>query len=196
LSSWADYFRVFSAGVELGGVSVYLAEIATPGHKGFYCAWQSASQQLAVITAASLGVALSLILPPETMSVWGWRIPFLLGCLIIPFLFWLRRSLAETKAFPGAQEPPTMSAIFAFARNELENHRRRDDALHDDHCLLLFHYGLHADIWREGPALTNRQSLFVTFCVGLSNFIWLPIGGAISDKIGRRPCSSSSLSLL
>ena len=26
----------FSAGVELGGVSVYLSEIATPGNKGFY----------------------------------------------------------------------------------------------------------------------------------------------------------------
>ena len=29
--------------------------------------------------------------------------------------------------------------------------------------------------------------LIVTVCVGLSNFIWLPIGGAISDRIGRRP---------
>src|SRR6185295_18618068 len=28
----------FSAGVELGGVSVYLSEIAKPGHKGFYVA--------------------------------------------------------------------------------------------------------------------------------------------------------------
>src|SRR5690242_2961364 len=45
----------FSAGVELGGVSVYLSEIATPGHKGFYVSWQSASQQFAVILAASLG---------------------------------------------------------------------------------------------------------------------------------------------
>ena len=26
-----------SAGVELGGVSIYLAEIATPGNRGFYC---------------------------------------------------------------------------------------------------------------------------------------------------------------
>src|SRR6267154_937476 len=31
----------FSAGMELGGVSVYLSEIATPGHKGFYVSWQS-----------------------------------------------------------------------------------------------------------------------------------------------------------
>jgi MFS family permease len=49
----------FSAGVELGGVSVYLAEIATPGHKGFYVSWQSASQQVAVMLAAILGVALN-----------------------------------------------------------------------------------------------------------------------------------------
>src|ERR1700732_515882 len=34
----------FSAGMELGGVSVYLSEIATPGHKGFYVSWQSGSQ--------------------------------------------------------------------------------------------------------------------------------------------------------
>ena len=39
----------FSAGVELGGVSVYLSEMATPGHKGFYVSWQSASQQVAVM---------------------------------------------------------------------------------------------------------------------------------------------------
>src|SRR5579871_3168998 len=42
----------FSAGVELGGVSVYLSEIATKGNKGFYCSWQSGSQQVAVVFAA------------------------------------------------------------------------------------------------------------------------------------------------
>src|SRR5437868_9163835 len=36
-------FQGFSAGVEIGGVSVYLSEIATPGKKGFFVAWQSAS---------------------------------------------------------------------------------------------------------------------------------------------------------
>lgn len=46
----------FSAGVELGGVSVYLAEIATPGKRGFFVSWQSASQQVAVVFAGLLGV--------------------------------------------------------------------------------------------------------------------------------------------
>src|SRR5262249_38435416 len=81
----------FSAGMELGGVSVYLAEIATPGHKGFYVSWQSGSQQVAVMFAASVGVMLNAVLPAEKMQQWGWRVPLLLGCSIIPFLFHLRR---------------------------------------------------------------------------------------------------------
>ncbi len=59
----------FSAGVELGGVSVYLAEIATPGRKGFYVSWQSASQQVAVMVAGVLGVVLSQ--HPEPAGRWA-----------------------------------------------------------------------------------------------------------------------------
>src|SRR6202023_2045308 len=60
----------FSAGMELGVVSVYLSEIATPGHKGFYVSWQSGSQQVAVMFAALVGVMLSSALPPQKMMQW------------------------------------------------------------------------------------------------------------------------------
>src|ERR1700758_3999321 len=86
----------FSAGVELGGVSVYLSEIATPGHKGFYVSWQSGSQQVAIIVAALIGYILNKMLMPADISDWGWRVPFLIGCLIVPFVFYIRRSLEET----------------------------------------------------------------------------------------------------
>src|SRR5205823_12728198 len=74
----------FSAGVELGGVSVYLSEIATPGHKGFYVSWQSASQQCAVVFAAAIGVLLGSLLTRAQMESFGWRTPLLVGCAIIP----------------------------------------------------------------------------------------------------------------
>src|SRR5271168_4580112 len=35
--------------------------------------------------------------------------------------------------------------------------------------------------------LTETDSLIVTFCVAVSNFIWLPVMGALSDRIGRKP---------
>jgi MFS transporter, MHS family, citrate/tricarballylate:H+ symporter len=86
----------FSAGVELGGVSVYLSEMATPGHKGFYVAWQSGSQQVAIIVAAVIGYGLNKYLTPPEISDWFWRVPFFVGCLIVPFIFVIRRSLEET----------------------------------------------------------------------------------------------------
>src|SRR5918911_650559 len=82
----------FSAGVELGGVSVYLAEMATPGNKGFYVSWQSGSQQVAVMVAAIIGYVLNHALTSAAMNDWGWRVPFFIGCAIVPFLFYIRTS--------------------------------------------------------------------------------------------------------
>ena len=35
--------------------------------------------------------------------------------------------------------------------------------------------------------LGNKDSLIVTLCVGASNLFWLPVMGALSDSVGRRP---------
>jgi MHS family citrate/tricarballylate:H+ symporter-like MFS transporter len=35
--------------------------------------------------------------------------------------------------------------------------------------------------------LADIDNLIVTLCVGASNFILLPLGGALSDRVGRRP---------
>jgi len=177
----------FSAGVELGGASVYLSEMATPGHRGFYCAWQSASQQVAVVFAALLGVTLSAVIPPEGMAMWGWRLPFFIGSLIVPLLFWLRRSLAETDAFLAQKRHPAISEILAALASNWKI--VGIGVLFSTMTTVCFYlitaytptYGI------EVLHLTSRQSLMVTFCVGMSNFFWLPTGGAISDRVGRRP---------
>lgn len=177
----------FSAGVEVGGASVYLSEMATPGHRGFYCAWQSASQQVAVVFAALLGVALSAIVPPEGMIAWGWRVPFFIGCMIVPLLFWLRRSLAETEAFLAQKRHPGISEILASLGS---NWKIVVVGVFLSTMTTVCFYLITAYTPTYGIEvlhLTSRESLMVTLCVGLSNFFWLPTGGAISDKIGRRP---------
>ena len=61
----------FSAGVELGGVSVYLSEMAPPGQKGFYVSWQSASQQVAIVVAALIGFAIAKLMAPADVAGLG-----------------------------------------------------------------------------------------------------------------------------
>jgi MFS family permease len=177
----------FSAGVELGGVSVYLAEMATPGHRGFYVSWQSASQQVAVVFAALLGVALSSLLRPEQMTQWGWRVPMLVGCTLLPFLFMIRRSLQETDAFLARTHHPTPREIL------------RSIATHWPLVLIgmmlattttVAFYTITAYTPTFGKTtlhLSSQANLTVTLCVGLSNLFWLPIMGALSDRVGRRP---------
>ncbi|HKW32557.1 MAG TPA: MFS transporter [Candidatus Acidoferrum sp.] len=177
----------FSAGMELGGVSVYLSEIAAPGRKGFYVSWQSASQQVAVMFAALIGVTLSALLPSEAMTVWGWRVPLLLGCVIIPVLFHLRRSLLETNEFVAHKHHPSASEIL---RSVTANWRLVAIGTMLVTMTTVSFYMITAYTPTFGNSvlhLRSKDSLIVTLCVGASNLFWLPIMGALSDRVGRRP---------
>ena len=176
-----------SAGVELGGVSVYLSEIATPGNKGFYVSWQSGSQQVAVAFAALLGVLLNHSLPAGTMQEWGWRIPLVIGCAIIPFLFLMRRSLEETEAFLARAHRPTTRQVFAsMARNwRIVALGMLMVTMTTVSFYLITAYT--PTFGRRVLHLADGDALLVTLCVGLSNLFWLPVAGAVSDRVGRRP---------
>jgi MFS family permease len=187
----------FSAGVELGGVSVYLAEIAPPGQKGFYVSWQSASQQVAVICAALFGVLLHSHLPPAQMAQWGWRVPLLAGCLLLPFLLLIRRSLPETEAFLARKRHPTTAEILrsVAANGPLVLIGTMLVTMTTVSFYMITAYT--PTFGADALHLSSHGTLLVTLCVGLSNLVWLPIMGALSDRVGRRPllllCTSLAL---
>ena len=176
----------FSAGAELGNVSVYLAEIAPPGRKGFYVSWQSASQQVAVVVAALVGIALSSLLGPAQLAAWGWRVPLALGCAVIPFLFLLRRNLRESDEFAARPAPATTREIARVLW------RGRAAVLGGIALVLMTTVSFYM-ITAYTPTfgallhLPERDNLWVTAGVGASNLVWLPIMGSLSDRIGRRP---------
>ena len=177
----------FSAGVELGGVSVYLSEMATPGHKGFYVSWQSASQQVSIVLAALLGYGLNKTLSAGQVSDWGWRVPFLVGCLIVPFLFLIRRSLQETPEFLARVRRPSAQEVFrSLAANwKVVLLGALLVSMTTTSFYLITVYT--PTFGRNVLKLSEVDSLLVTICVGVSNFFWLPVMGALSDRVGRRP---------
>ena len=177
----------FSAGVELGGVSVYLAEMATPGHKGFYVSWQSASQQVAIIVAAFIGFVLNATMAHDTIAAWGWRIPFFIGCMIVPFLFVIRRSLQETEEFMARKHRPNAGEIF---RSMVHNWNIVVAGMMLVVMTTVSFYLITVytpTFGRSVLRLSAGDSLVVTFCIGLSNLFWLPVMGALSDRVGRKP---------
>jgi MFS transporter, MHS family, citrate/tricarballylate:H+ symporter len=177
-----------SAGVEVGGVSIYLAEIAGKGNRGFYCSWQSASQQCAVVFTATIGLILTRTITGTQMSSWGWRVPLFIGCLIIPLILRLRQSLAETPAFREMPLPPRTST--ELLRVLVSNWRIVTLGIMLSVFTTTFFYLITAytpTFGRQELHLDSASTFLVTLCVGVSNFLWLPISGAMSDRIGRKP---------
>src|SRR5262249_45759931 len=107
--------------------------------------------------------------------------------LILPFLFLIRRSLAETEVFLERGHRLTASEVL------------RSVALHWPRVLLgmmlvtmttVSFYLITACTPTFGPErlqLTAKRSLVVTLWVGLSNLLWLPVMGARADRVGGRP---------
>lgn len=176
----------FSAGVELGGVSVYLSEMATPGNKGFYVSWQSASQQVAIMASAIIGYLLSQWLTPVQIGAWGWRVPFFIGCMIVPVIFVIRRSLQETDEFLARKHHPSfreiLQSIGANWRIVLAGMMMVVMTTVSFYLITVYTPTFGKSVLR----LSTADSLLTTFCVGMSNFFWLPVMGALSDKVGRK----------
>lgn len=105
----ARLIQGFSTGGEMGPATAFLMESAPARQRYFFGSWQLASQNMGSIVSGLLGLTLALSLSDAASRAWGWRIAFLLGILIAPVGFYLRRQLEETLAAEDAHG--SMSAV-------------------------------------------------------------------------------------
>lgn len=177
----------FSAGAESGTASVYLSEIAPPGKKGLFVSFQTCSQQVAVIFASILGIALRLNLSAEQMQSWGWRVPFLVGSLLIPLLLYMRRTLQETPAFEAKKTHPSMRQVWSTL---LVNWRIVGTAIMMITLTAVMFYLITAympTFGKEVLKLAPMDGFIVTVCLGIANLMWMPLMASLSDRIGQAP---------
>jgi predicted MFS family arabinose efflux permease len=126
-------------------------------------------------------------MPAQAMTDWGWRIPFIVGCLIVPFVFLIRRSLQETEAFLARKHRLAASEIY---RSMIVNWRIVLLGMAMVLMTTVSFYLITAytpTFGKEVLKLSSSDVFIVTLCIGLSNLIWLPLMGALSDRIGRWP---------
>ncbi|GLH75829.1 MFS transporter [Bradyrhizobium sp. SSBR45G] len=95
----ARLIQGFSAGGEFGSASAMLIEFAPEGRKGLYGSFQTVSQALAFALGAMMAVTLGKTLSAADFASWGWRVPFILGILIGPVGWYLRRRCDESPEF-------------------------------------------------------------------------------------------------
>ena len=92
------------AGGEYGGAVSLMTEFAPRGKRGLYGAWQSFTVALGLLAGAGIVALLSVLLTPEALHDWGWRIPFFLALPMGGVALWLRMHMEETPSFVRQQK--------------------------------------------------------------------------------------------
>ncbi|MDP1632657.1 MAG: MFS transporter [Caulobacter sp.] len=179
----------FALGGEVGPNTAFLIEAAPVSKRARYVSLQYVSQSVAVLAAGGIGVALAHYLTPADLDLWGWRVPFLIGAIIVPFGFMLRRTLVETLPDHEAEE-----AAFAGADGAAPAPRAGYARLAILGLMLL----------ASGTVISYLLTYFTTYASstlgmaddvafgatvvnGLTGAVFCYVGGMLADRFGRKP---------
>jgi MFS transporter, MHS family, proline/betaine transporter len=193
----ARLIQGFSAGGEVGASTTLLLEQAPPNRRGLYASWQFASQGLAALAGALTGVALTASLTTAQLESWGWRVPFLLGTLIVPVGWWLRKTIEEEPMHaPDVPNVPNLKARKLPLLDVLRDHRRAvlmglglTIAGTSAHFIIVFYLSIYAvNMLGLPPGIAMLSG-----CIsGAIIFVLAPVGGYLTDRFGRKTLTQCS----
>ncbi len=191
----ARLLQGFSAGGEWGGSTAFIVEWAPEGRRGWYGSFQQMSVGAGLLLGSGLAAALSSVLSAESMTSWGWRLPFLFGGVLGPVGMWMRRTIDETPAYRAAREE-SASARAANPKTAASAPRHASPIRLAAQAagftvLWTVSYYIFLNYMPSFTAryadLTNAQALWSN-TVGLVVLVAaIPFWGHLSDRVGRRP---------
>jgi MHS family citrate/tricarballylate:H+ symporter-like MFS transporter len=170
----------FALGGEVGPSTAFLMEAAPPSRRGLYISLQATSADLAVFIAGLVGVGLAAVLDAPALDAWGWRAALLLGAVIIPVGFVLRRTLDETLHRPAQAHAEPQSK--GYARIVALGLILLGTATTTNY--LLEYMTTYASVTL---GMSAKIAFGATAVIGLSGVICDPLGGWLSDRFGRKP---------
>ena len=175
-----------SAGAEFGGAAAYLIEWAPESRRGFFSSFHQVGTYGGLLLGVATVAVISAILTPQQMDAGGWRVPFLAGGLRAVVARDMRRSVEETPKFKQAarataqkSESRERSTFFAALQSV---------GVVAVWAVTSFAVMVYMTTYTQRyGGLTPQQALWST-SIGTSVAVLLiPVFGAISDRIGRRP---------
>jgi MFS family permease len=174
----------FALGGEVGPTTAFLIEAAPLSRRGLIGSWQSASQGVASLAGATIGLAMTHFLSAADLQAFGWRIAFGLGAIVLPFGLLLRRSLPET-----LHRKEAASNLHPLARGPFSHVR---PILLGLAMIMSFTTSTYVLLYMTTYASqTLHMSAFDSFGAsvanGLTSVVFAVLGGYLADRWGRKP---------
>lgn len=180
----------FSAGGESVGAAAFVLEHAPPQRRGLWINIALAATALPSVVGGTLILLLSSTMSPESFDSYGWRIPFLLALPLALVGLYIRAKTEESEAFQEVMAKHETKEYSPIREAFSENRIRMLQVI----CVMAltamgfyFLSGYFVSYVQVTGDLSREASLAANaLAMGLYALL-LPIGGSISDRLGRKP---------
>ncbi|WP_413601346.1 MFS transporter [Curtobacterium sp. Curtsp57] len=188
----------FSTGGEYAGATTFITEYAPDRRRGFFASFLDFGSYMGFALGAAVVSVLQVSLGEETMTAWGWRLPFLLAGVIGAVAIYFRLRIEESPVFQATQ---AAQAAATEAIAEAQGRPRNVVVMVKEHWRpIVIAVMLVAASNTVGYALTSYMPTYLTDSLGYSALdgtlltipvlvllaVMLPLTGKLSDKLGRR----------
>jgi len=189
----ARLLQGFSVGGEFGTSTAYLIEAAPPGRTGYYGSWQIAGQLMANVLGAVLGAGLTLAFTQEQLNAGAWRIPFIVGLVIVPILFVMRARIVEPEASRQARASAHKERFGAALAYPGRNYLIGMGMVVASAVSFYVTFGYTVTYAKEVLKLPLMESFLVQMIAAIVMVIVVPLAGAAADRYPRKPLLLVSL---
>ncbi|MCC3768015.1 MFS transporter [Streptomyces sp. UNOC14_S4] len=174
-----------SVGGEFAASTTFLIESAGPGRRGLFSSFQYVSTTIGQLLASGSAVLLTRLLTEGQMDLWGWRIPFLFGAAMSLVGFWIRQGADETHEV--AQRKAARPALL----DGLRRHPRESlliCGITAGGTIAYYTWTTYLPTYAQVNAGFGKSDALLAGTISLAFFAVLqPLGGLLSDRIGRKP---------
>ena len=178
-----------AAGGELGGAAAFVAEHAPHHRRGLMCSTTQMGALTGSLLASLTVTILNLSLGSDAMSDWGWRLPFLIAVPLGLVGLWIRTKLSESADFNAIKEisataKPPVIVLFKTHPKMLLRVVALSILLFSAYYVAYVYVNIHLQTVVGLDANFAYMSTTLTLVVSV---IAMPMFGALSDRIGRKP---------
>ena len=183
------FIQGFGVGGEWGGAVLMVVEHGHQGRRGFYASWAQAGVPIGLLLATGIFSLLNAQLTDEQFIAWGWRVPFLIGILLLVVGLYIRLAILESPLFKKLQEEepdrpaPIREVLRKHPRNILIAMGARFAENASFYIFTVFIYAYA----RDQLQLDRQVILNGILIASAAQFVAVPCFGALSDRVGRRP---------
>ena len=179
----------FATGGEYGTSATYMSEAATRERRGFFSSFQYVTLIGGHVLAQLTLLVMFVFLTEDQVRDFGWRIPFAIGGVGALVVMWMRRTMDETLSDDQLAEAKEHHA--GSLRTLLADYRKPLIL-----CFLITMGGTIAFYTYSvnAPAIIKsayHDAALTATWVNLIGLIFLmllqPLGGLLSDRVGRKP---------